>query len=192
MSPSVPPAYFDALYARDPDPWSFETSAYEARKYEMSLAALPSQPFQAALELGCSIGVLTRMLALRCEALLATDGSAVALEHARRRCADLPRVRFRKLRIPDEWPEGDFDLIVLSEILYFLEPSDIRRSAARVRESLRTRGAVLVVNYLGEMDNPTTGEQAAEIFLAGCAPRLRPASQLREPGWRLDLLAGGE
>ena len=188
MSGSVPPAYFDALYTRDPDPWRYQTSAYEAHKYQMTLTALPPRRFRAALELGCSIGVLTRLLAERCDALLAVDGSAVALDSARRRCADLPRVRFRQVRIPNEWPEGEFDLIVLSEILYFLDPADIRRSAAMACAGIRTRGAVLLVNYLGETDNPTTGGQAAQIFIAACGAKLKLASRSREAEWRLDLL----
>jgi SAM-dependent methyltransferase len=192
MTASIPQAYFDALYAREVDPWRFETSAYETHKYQMSLAALPARRFATALELGCSIGVLTRLLAERCDALLAVDGSALALDRARRRCADVPQVRFRRLRIPGEWPHGAFDLIMLSEILYFLDAADIQRCAALVRASVSAGGAVLLVNYLGETNNPTTGEQAAETFIAACAGRLSLASQLREPQWRLDLLLTGD
>ena len=30
---SIPADYFNTLYARDPDPWQFATSPYEAEKY---------------------------------------------------------------------------------------------------------------------------------------------------------------
>ncbi len=68
---SLPPRYFDDLYAHDPDPWQFETSAYEAAKYDATLDALPIERFASALEVGCSIGVLTARLAPRCDELLA-------------------------------------------------------------------------------------------------------------------------
>ena len=37
---SLPAAYFEAIYERDPDPWRFQTSAYERAKYDATLAAL--------------------------------------------------------------------------------------------------------------------------------------------------------
>ena len=60
---SLPTAYFDRKYAFDPDPWGFATSAYEADKYRATLAALPRARYRRALEVGCSIGVLTERLA---------------------------------------------------------------------------------------------------------------------------------
>ena len=64
-------AHFEALYAADPDPWDFETSAYEQAKYDATIAALPPGPISTALEVGCSIGVLTERLARPCDRLLA-------------------------------------------------------------------------------------------------------------------------
>ena len=83
---SIEPAYFDALYAADPDPWRFASSDYEREKYAATLDALPPRRFAAALEVGCSIGVLTRQLAARCDTLLALDVAEAALAQARARC----------------------------------------------------------------------------------------------------------
>src|SRR5665213_696736 len=66
-------AYFESMYASDPDPWNFATSSYEQRKYAHTVAALPNEHFCNVFEPGCSIGVLTELLAPRCERLLATD-----------------------------------------------------------------------------------------------------------------------
>ena len=77
------------------DPWRFATSDYERAKYEATLAALPHEIYRDVLEIGCSIGVLTRQLAPRCEKLLALDVAAKALDQARARCADLAHVAFR-------------------------------------------------------------------------------------------------
>ncbi len=112
-------AYFEDLYASDADPWRFATSGYEREKYDATLAALPKARYASGLEIGCSIGILTRRLAARCDRLLATDIAEEPLREARRRSADAPWVEFDRSAAPSEWPEGTFDLIVLSEVVYY-------------------------------------------------------------------------
>ena len=175
--------YFDALYAADPDPWRFATSDYERDKYTATLAALPAGRFASALEVGCSIGVLTRQLAERCDNLLALDVAEQPLVQARARC---PGVAFERRAVPGEWPPGRFDLIVLSEVLYYLEAAAIRLTAIKAMTSLRPGGCILLVHYLGGTDYPTTGDAAPEIF--SVAAGLTPALQRREPLYRIDRL----
>ena len=181
---SIDPAYFEQLYAADPDPWRFATSEYEREKYAATLAALPAVRFPAALEVGCSIGVLTAQLAARCGQLLALDVADAALAQARHRC---PGVQFERRRIPDEWPDGTFDLIVLSEVLYYLDRAGIERSAALARDALMPGGCILLVHYLGGTDYPSTGDEAAEWFIA--ASGLTPDRQVRADLYRIDRLA---
>ena len=116
MDQSVAPEFFDRLYAEVADPWNYEGSGYERRKYTATLAALPRRKYRRGLEVGCSIGVLTHMLAMRCRMLLALDASAISLERARRRCGGARGVHFQRVRAPREWPSTRFDLIVLSEV----------------------------------------------------------------------------
>jgi hypothetical protein len=118
VRPRVQPAFFDELYARDPDPWHFETSAYEREKYAETIKALGGRHFGTGLELGCSIGVLTQQLKPHVDDLLAIDVAEQALEQARARNPD---VRFERRNIPEEFPEGRFDLTVASEVLYYLD-----------------------------------------------------------------------
>ena len=47
------------------------------------------------------------------------------------------------MQVPDEWPVQSFDLIVLSEVLYFLSPADLDRCVGLVRNSLLPRANVL-------------------------------------------------
>jgi len=183
---SLTDRYFDALYARDPDPWRFATSAYERAKYDATLDALPRPRFDAALEIGCSIGVLTRRLAGRCGTLLAIDVAAAALDQARLRCADLGHVSFRRSRIPEQWPDGRFDLILLSEVLYYLDPPAIARAATCARASLRIAGAALLVHYVLPTDYPCSGDEATDVFLAQSG--LTPVLRQRTAEYRIDLL----
>lgn len=182
---SIGPAYFDQLYAADPDPWRFASSDYERDKYAASLAALPPGRFASALEVGCSIGIFTRALAPRCDALLSVDVAEAALEQARIAC-QAPHVRFRNLRIPGSWPEGSFDLIVLSEVLYYLTLDDLDLTARAVRATIASRGTVLLVHYLGETDYPLSGDAAADGFIRSSALSVQLSQ--RTALYRIDAL----
>jgi SAM-dependent methyltransferase len=164
-------AYFDQIYATCDDPWGFRSSPYERAKYARTIAALPPRRFRAGLEIGCSIGELTRLLAMHCDTIYGVDVAAAALQTARARCADLANVRFSQMQVPAQWPAGQHDLIVLSEVLYFLSRADIALVTARVRQGLAEGGVVLLVNWRGVADNPTGGDAAADAFVAA-APQL--------------------
>jgi 2-polyprenyl-3-methyl-5-hydroxy-6-metoxy-1,4-benzoquinol methylase len=182
------PGHFARLYEADPDPWHFRTSEYEQTKYRKTIEALGSRRFASVLEVGCSIGVLTHRLARCCDALLAIDLVEQPLEAARRACADQPWVRFKQMRVPGEWPDGTFDLIVLSEVLYFLSPQDIAALADRASSGLDPRGLVLLVNWRGRSNDPCSGEEAAGIFIDRTRAWLKPRVQYLEADYRLDLL----
>ena len=185
---TIPGDYFNTLYAANPDPWQFATSDYEREKYAATLAALPRQRYRSGLEVGCSIGVLTHELAPRCERLLALDIADAALETARARCSSLPHVEFRRAAVPDEWPDGTFDLILLSEIVYYLDTSDVRRLADKALSSVVPGGHLLLVHWLGETHYPLTGDEAAECFIERMRARAEPTHQARHKAYRLDLL----
>jgi len=188
MKESRQPEHFERLYRSSPDPWAYRTSAYEKEKYHHTLGVLASRRFASGLEVGCSIGELTHLLAKRCDALLGIDFISQALAAAAARCEDHPNVRFARKRVPREWPSGHFDLIVLSEILYFLSPSDIDYLVRRVVASIIPNGIVLLVNWLGQGDDPLTGDDAATRFIRASVDRLVIVYQARHPGYRLDVL----
>nr|WP_294543705.1 SAM-dependent methyltransferase [uncultured Rhodopila sp.] len=188
MTESRSAAHFQRIYEASADPWGFGSNPYEQEKYGRTLQALGDRRFAAGLEVGCSIGVLTRLLAARCDALLGIDLVEQPLAAARARCADQPHVGFQRMQVPQAWPDGRFDLIVLSEVLYFLTASDIDWSAARVRSSLLPKAVVILVNWLGRSDDPTPGDEAANRFIRASAGWLRVSHQDRRPGYRLDAL----
>jgi predicted TPR repeat methyltransferase len=187
MSGSRAPDYFERLYDANPDPWDFETSRYEHEKYDATMAVLGGRRFCAALEIGCSIGVFSFRLAAHCDGLLAVDVVDSALARARTRCAALPHVQFESRRLPQDWPQQKFDLIVLSEVLYFLDTADIARVAALAAASLAPGGCALLVNYTEPVDEPCTGDVAAEIF-AAAAPGLTRTRQIFAEKYQIDLL----
>lgn len=181
-------SYFDALYASNLDPWRFATSAYEQHKYAVTLAALPRPRYASALEVGRSIGVLTRDLALRCDDLVAIDAAEAPLMEAKRRCADRPTVRFERMSAPQQWPRGMFDLILLSEVVYYFAANDVARLASRVARSLAERGNVVLVHWTGETDYPLTGDEASDLFIACMEQTARVDRCDRHQAFRLDVL----
>ncbi len=188
MTQSRSADHFERLYQSNPDPWGFKTSSYEQTKYQRTLAALGERRFASGLEIGCSIGVLTRSLAPRCDRLLGVDVVDAPLQETQRHCADQAHVRFQRMQVPEEWPEGGFDLLVFSEVLYFLSPADIDRCADRVRSSLLPDATVVLVNWLGQTDDPTPGREAAERFLHATSGVLTTVRQENHAQYRLDVL----
>jgi SAM-dependent methyltransferase len=154
---------FDELYRDGADPWSFDTSAYEARKRAITLASLPHERYRRAFEPGCSIGTLTTQLADRCDALLAADVSELAVARARERLAGRPHARVERLEVPREWPDDAFDLIVLSELGYFLAPAELDALIDHVLATLEPGGEVIAVHWLGPIDGyPLDGRDVHE------------------------------
>lgn len=188
---SLPTSYFDELYAADPDPWRFATSDYEREKYAVTLSSLRRERYRSALEVGCSIGVLTRQLARRCERLLAVDPAARPLAAARERCADQPWVEFAEMAVPGQWPSGGggFDLIVLSEVVYYLDRPDVVRLATKTQGSLESGGEILLVHWTGQTDYPLSGDEAAEAFLDAVKDVTAVHRRERHDQFRLDLVS---
>ena len=184
---SLPPSYFEDVYAASPDPWNFETSEYEARKYQDTLAHLPRERYTNALEIGCSIGVLTRQLAARCDTLLSVDVSERALATATTRCADLPHVHFAQMHIPNEIPDGAFDLVVISEVGYYWQREDLERTASLLAARQPPGGQLILVHYTPTVpDYPLTGDQVHETWLH--RPEWSHLDRARGDQYRLDLL----
>ena len=181
--------YFEEKYRRDIDPWHFQTSAYEQEKYRATLAALGKSRYQAALEVGCSIGILTAMLATRCEALLALDTSQTAVAFAKQHCQANANVTFAVDTLPDGFPAGMFDLIVLSEVLYYFSDSDLRDVAQRCAQALRPRGVIILCHWLGETDYPLTGHQASDLFAEAILKTLPIRTVLQDDVYRLERFA---
>ena len=114
--------------------------------------------------------MLTRTLAPHCETLLRLDVSENALQIAQRRSAITGNLRYQRGEVPREWPEGTFDLIVLSEVLYFLSASEIAAVSVRAHRALSGDGLCLLVNWTGENNLEVNGHQAVRLFTQA-APR---------------------
>lgn len=156
-------AHFDALYRDNADPWDFRTSAYERAKYAATVQALPLGRYRHLLELGCSIGELTALLAPCADRLTAVETSAVALDIARARCAAYPHVHFVQAHLPGGPWEAAYDAVVLSEVLYYLTLPAIDELADRLQRCA-PQADLILVHWTGMTNYPLSGDAAAEGF----------------------------
>ena len=191
MSPRRAPiqhtvGYFDGLFENDDDPWQFRSSWYEARKRAMTLACLTKSRYDSAFEPGCANGELSAALAPRCGRLLVSDCAERAVGLARDRTVKWPHVEVRQAWMPDEWPQECFDLIVVSELGYFLNANALALFAAKVRTSLRDGGTVLACHWRhGSDDCELDGDDVHRRLDAALAlPRV---CQVLDADFRIDV-----
>lgn len=186
---SLPPSYFEKMYAADIDPWEFETSEYEAKKYAASVAALPKEQYRSAFEIGGSIGVLTEKLSDRTQSLLSIDVSETAQARAKERCKHLGHVEFDILQIPRDYPDRMFDLTVVSEVGYYWSATDLPTAQQQIASHLEPGGHLLLVHWTPYVaEYPLTGDQVHEAFLSQVGTLWRSLHSQREDRYRLDLL----
>jgi trans-aconitate methyltransferase len=178
---------FEARYRADPDPWQTLTDPYERLKRERTLAACGDGPFAAACDLGAGPGVLAAALAPRCARLLALDGAPTAVAQARRRLAPFPHAEARVATLPSGMPDGPLDLVVASEILYYLDDIDFHTILRWLPKSLAPGGRCVAVHWTG--DAPDLCRSAAAVGAALAAtPGLRVLPTAPTDGFRLDVL----
>lgn len=155
------------LHQEVDDPWGVDTRWYEQRKRDLVLACLPARRYADAWEAGCSTGALAAALVTRCDTVTATDSSPTAVATAERRLASAPRVRVLLRDVVQDWPADSFDLVVVSEVGYFLSPRDLDRLAAVVETALRPDGVLLLCHWRHEvtgwpLDGPDVHRQVRD------------------------------
>jgi SAM-dependent methyltransferase len=185
---SLSPEYFDDLYARDADPWGIDVGWYEERKRAVVLAALPRRRYARAFEPGCASGALSVELARRCDELVCRDPAARAVEAATARLAGFPGVSVARGSLPGDVPQGTFDLVVASEVVYYLDADD-REAFWRVVEGcLRPDGHLLAVHWLREApEYPVEGAVVHDELAA--RPALARTVRHEEADFRLEVYA---
>jgi cyclopropane fatty-acyl-phospholipid synthase-like methyltransferase len=163
----LPDDYFDQMYSRSGDPWDLGERWYEQRKYAITLALLPRRHYRHAFEPGCSVGVLTEHLTQRCARVTATDVAAAALESARQRLdtsGRLDQVTLLQRSVDESWPPGPFDLLVLSEVGYYLAPEVLRGVLDRECARLTSGATVIAAHWRHRVDDYLmAGDRVNEI-----------------------------
>jgi SAM-dependent methyltransferase len=189
----VPDDYFDAIYATSRDPWQLAGRWYEQRKYAMTMAMLPLPRYHHAYEPGCSVGVLTELLTARCDHVTATDVAVTALEAAAERLkrgGHAEQVTLERRSLDSGWPTDDFDLVVLSEVAYYLDAESLRGVLDRECPRLVTGATLITAHWRHPVeDYPLTGDAANAIV--GDTADLQAVAHYADDDVVIDVFAKG-
>lgn len=176
---------FEARYAASDDPWSFETSPYELRRYDSLLRALSKPHYEVIYEPACSIGVLTARLAGLANRVIATDIAPSAVKRARERCRGLHQVQIHCDDVATFVPEAALDLIVFSELGYYFEAQQLGRIASSLAGHLKRGGEFVAVHWLGDSGDHLLHGDEVHATLRSCLPLTWTHGE-RHAGFRLD------
>ncbi len=162
--PTLDKEYFRYLYTKSHDPWNFRTSNYERKKYLKTLKYLKYYRFENVLEIGCSIGEHSNLLARHCNHLVSIDISLEAINNAKNKYGNRD-IEFKVWNITEGLPKGNFDLVTMCEVGYYLEKKDLIALYSRINKQLNLKGFLLLVHWTSYVrDYPLTGRQVHQIF----------------------------
>ncbi|MGY8524637.1 SAM-dependent methyltransferase [Paracidovorax citrulli] len=176
----TPSGYFDAVYAHGDDPWHYRDRWFEARKRDLLMAMLDRPRFACAFEPGCANGELTAALAPRCDRLIAADRHPAAVAAAQRRVGHARHAEVLQLAVPAQWPQGRFDLVVISEFAYYLNEDTVAALGRRIHASMRPDGLLLACHWLHPFDERACDSETVHRVLAR-ESGLHACASYREP-----------
>ncbi len=178
--------FFEERYRRVPDPWHFAWDPTERRRFAATVDALPRRRYRHGVEPGCANGELTVLLAPRCDRLDAFDFAPSAVARARDRCAGLDQVHVTEGSFPDAVPAGPLDLVVLSEIGYYLDRRALSAAVDRVVDAMAPEADLVAVHWLGHSDDHVLhGHEVHDVI--GASDRLIHRGRRPDDAWRLDV-----
>ncbi len=137
----------ERLYLDHADPWDYNSSEYENRKYRATLEIVVEHCVnrRRALEVGCSVGVFTRLLAPHFEHVTSLDVSAEAVRIASSHPDRPANAIFRQDDVRHMATGDKYDVILFGEMLNYLRNEDFGVVCEKIDESLATDGVVVMV-----------------------------------------------
>jgi hypothetical protein len=106
---------------------------------------------------------------------------------AKRRTQHLPNVKVEVGQIPGDVPEGRFDLVVFSEVLYYLTESDVVAAITRATDATATGAHLVAVHYRRVVaEHELLGDEVHSLLRR--APGWRHIVEHREGDFALDVL----
>ncbi|KQM75843.1 methyltransferase [Sphingomonas sp. Leaf22] len=173
---------FERTFAADPDPWQTFRNRDEAVKRQAILHAIGPGPLGRILELAAGNGSNSVAVAPRALRLDATEATAAGTTLVAKALAGTARARAIRLAVPARLPRATYDGVVVAELLYYLSPRAMRRTACDVAGVLRPGGTLVLAHH--RIDFHDFAQHAAPLhrqFLhaTGCDWRVRPVHRNR-------------
>ena len=178
-------AGFDAKFAGDDDPWRTFDDADEALKRTAILHAIGAGPWGRVIELAAGNGSNSAAIAPRALRLDATEatasGTALVARAIRPRGR---RARAVRLAVPARLPRVRYDIALVAELIYYLSPRAMARTARDVMRALRPGGVLVLAHH--RVDFPDFAQHAAHLqrcFLEATGSRWRVRVVRRTGRW---------
>jgi SAM-dependent methyltransferase len=186
----------EAVYAERGDPWASASPSYlyQRRKYEVMASLLPKdRHFTAALDIGCGVGGMLRELSPRADQVTGVDVAPSAIAFAQRANADLPNLSYQVSDIHSlpENLDGRFDLVVVSDVIYYLSPLEdeaLKQIGARLVRLLAPGGLLLLANHYFFQLDPDSRVTRRIHDAFRWLPGLQLQSEHRKPFFLASLL----
>lgn len=124
------------------------------------------QPGDNVLECACGTGLLTEVIAPRCEHLTATDFAPGMLERAKKNCAAYGNITFEPADITAlNYPDNSFDAVVAGNVIHLLdEPMKAIHELDRV---CKPGGKLIIPTYMNRDKTGKTSGFASAVGKAG-------------------------
>ena len=153
----------DRLYSKRKDPFQIEDNPYVRVTFAHIMEVLDDR-YGHGLEVGCSEGCFTELLSTRCDNLLAIDISQVAVDRAQKRLTGEPHVTIERRTVPEELPEGPFDLIICSEVLYYIDVDRLGEALRQFASMIKPGGTFVALHYLGDAGGVISGDEVHQLL----------------------------
>lgn len=142
--------YFDRLYTFSHDPFENEASSYEQAKLDLIFQFLFLEPYKLLMDMGCGTGAMTVQLAKKVKQTIGIDFSQEAIAIARQRYGNTPNLDFVVANLSEYKPSSKADVIVASEVLYYIRRNSKQEFEKVVRNiaSLVLPGGKLIVSHM--------------------------------------------
>jgi SAM-dependent methyltransferase len=168
VPPEMRPGFFEHFFDEG-DPFGFDRNPEEQLKFARTLEVCGGEGLGRVLELGCAVGSFTEVLAPYADQVVALDVSQSAVDRVAQRLAAQPHVRAVAMSIPAEFPEGTFDVVVASDVLYYLPVVELQRCVEQIHAALADGGAFVAVHYVPRMGSLLNGDEAHDVVTAHAA-----------------------
>jgi predicted TPR repeat methyltransferase len=140
---------FERKY-REAQPYVTRDAPFEQEKYRRQLDLIKDRRYRRALEVGCGEGVFLKLLAPLCDQVTGSDISEEAIRRAREYCRDVKNVTLEAGNIADRAWKEPFDLVVATDVLYYLgqehDWGHLQEVLARLCGAVAPGGRLLLAN----------------------------------------------
>jgi len=108
-----------------------------------------TEPADVILECACGTGMLTEVVANKCQKVIATDFSKNMLKKAQKKCAKHSNVQFELADIQNlKFDDASFDKVIAGNVIHLL--SNPKQALSELNRVCRPGGKVIIPTYINK------------------------------------------